>query len=213
MMCPQCGKRYVESEAMCRLCGVPLRSPRTVADPAPEAISARPPGIDRTLAEIRRDINAIDQRPLRPAGFFIRFLAYSIDNLLLGLLSLLLAIVAYVILERSGIRIGFEPDEFARWLWLLFVLPNTALSCLYFIYFHAVTGQTVGKLMCGLHVVTADGNRPLGWGRSVARCFGYFLSSFMYLGFLWVLFNRRKRGWHDYLAGTVVVHGPLGIMR
>ena len=96
-----------------------------------------------------------------------------------------------------------------RWVWLLFILPNTVLSCMYFIYFHAVTGQTVGKLVCGLHVVTAAGARPLGWGRSIVRCVGYFLSSFLYMGFLWVVFNRNKRGWHDYLAGSMVVYGPV----
>ena len=95
------------------------------------------------------------------------------------------------------------------WFWLLFIIPYTALTCLYFTYFHAVTGQTVGKLVCGLHVVTASGFRPLGWGRSIVRCIGYFLSSILYLGFLWIMLNRRKRGWHDYLAGSMVVYGPV----
>ena len=209
MLCPQCGKHYAENESVCRLCAVPLYAPRPAAGPDSEPVPFRPPGIDQTLASIRQDISDIDQFPVRPAGFFIRVLAYSIDNLILLLLTLVVACAAFVILERSGTHISFEVEELKRWLWLLCILPNTVLSCLYFIYFHAVTGQTVGKLVCGLHVVTAEGARPLGWGRSIVRCVGYFLSSFLYMGFVWVVFNRNKRGWHDYLAGSMVVYGPV----
>jgi len=208
MICPQCGKHYAEDEGVCRLCAVPLYAPRP-ADPDSGFGPFRPPGLDQTFASIRQDISDIDQYPVRPAGFFIRVLAYSIDNLILALLTLAVAVVAFVLLERSGTHISFESDEFMRWVWLLFILPNTVLSCMYFIYFHAVTGQTVGKLVCGLHVVTAAGSRPLGWGRSTVRCVGYFVSSFLHMGFLWVVFNRKKRGWHDYFAGSMVVYGPL----
>jgi uncharacterized RDD family membrane protein YckC len=207
MICPQCGKHYVEDEGVCRLCAVPLRSPRPAAAPVSGLGPVRPPGLDQTLESIRQDISTIDQRSVRPAGFFIRFLASAIDNLLLTLLTLVVAAAAFVILERSGTSISSDLDEFMRWLWLLFILPNTALSCMYFVYFHAVTGQTVGKLVCGVQVVTAEGNRPLGWWRSIVRYGGYCLSAFfMYIGFLWILVNRRKRGWHDFLAGSVVIY-------
>jgi len=207
MICPQCGKHYVENESVCRLCAVPLQAPPSSVSPAEETGPVRPPGIDQTLESIRQDMNAIDQCSVRPAGFFIRLLACFIDNLLLTLLTLVVSVAVFVVLERSGTPISREPKEFIGWLWLLFVLPNTVLSFVYFSYFHAVTGQTVGKLVCGVQVVTAAGNQPLGWGRSIARCFGYFLSYvFMYVGFLWVLVNRRKRGWHDYLAGSVVIY-------
>ena len=208
MICPQCGKHYAEDESICRLCAVPLYAPRP-ADPVSGPGSFRPPGIDQTLASIRQDISDIDQFPVRPAGFFIRVLAYSIDSLLLALLTLVLTVAACAILKLNVTSISRDPEELMRWVWLLFILPNTMLSCMYFIYFHAVTGQTVGKLVCGLHVVKAAGARPLGWGRSIVRCVGYFLSSFLYMGFLWVAFNRKKRGWHDYLAGSMVVYGPV----
>jgi uncharacterized RDD family membrane protein YckC len=211
MICPQCGKHYSENENVCRLCAVPLQSPQPVAASAPEPVFFRPPGIDHTLQNIRQDINSIDQRAARPAGFFIRVLASCIDNLLLTLITLVVTVVSVVILKPDIASITGDPEEVTRWLWLLLVIPNTALSCLYFIYFHAVTGQTVGKLVCGVQVVTADGKRILGWGRSAVRYLGYFLCSFFFfiggfLGFVWVLFNRRKRGWHDYMAGSVVIY-------
>ena len=210
MICPQCGKHYTEQESVCRLCAVPLQAPPPSVAPVAEPGLARPPGIDMTLESIRHDINSIDQSPARPAGFFIRMLASCIDNLLLTLITLVISIAVYAILEGTDTPISRDADQFADWLWLLFVLPNIALSCMYFVYFHAVTGQTVGKLICGVWVVTAEGNRSLGWRRSIVRCLGYFFSYlFLYAGFLWVLVNRRKRGWHDYLAGSVVVCGPL----
>jgi uncharacterized RDD family membrane protein YckC len=210
MICPQCGKHYGEDEGICRLCAVPLQAPPSFVAPTPDPAPVRPPGIDRTLESIRQDIKSIDQGSVRPAGFFIRVLAYCIDNLLLTLITLVVSCAVYILLERSGTPVSGDPDEFQDWLWLLFVLPNTVLSCVYFSYFHAVTGQTVGKLICGVQVVSAAGNQPLGWGRSIVRCLGYFISCFfLYAGFLWVLLNRRKRGWHDYLAGSVVVCGPL----
>jgi uncharacterized RDD family membrane protein YckC len=207
MMCPQCGKHYIENEDVCRLCAVPLQSPRPTVASQPGLNPTRPPGIDQTLESIRQDINTIDQRSVRPAGFFIRLLAAAIDNIILTLITLVLTVAAVVILKIDIMSLSRDLEELMRWMWLLFILPNTALNCVYFIYFHAVTGQTVGKLACGLHVVTAAGSKPLGWGRSIVRYAGYFLNSmFFYIGFLWVLVNRRKRGWHDYLAGSVVIY-------
>lgn len=210
MICPQCGKHYEENEHVCRMCRVPLQAPaRHAAAQAEHSDFLRPAGIDDTLERIRRDMHAIDgSAPLRPAGFFVRLAAYMLDNFLLALITLLPALVSFVLLKRSGVHFSGDPEDLARWLWLLFVLPNTVLSFIYFGYFHAATGQTVGKRMCGVRVVTAQGARPLGWVRSLVRCAGYFLSSFFYAGFLWIALNRKKRGWHDYLAGTMVVHEP-----
>jgi uncharacterized RDD family membrane protein YckC len=43
----------------------------------------------------------------------------------------------------------------------------------------------------------------------IGRFFAYFVSIFpACLGFLWIAFDRRKQGWHDKIAGTVVVRAP-----
>jgi uncharacterized RDD family membrane protein YckC len=47
---------------------------------------------------------------------------------------------------------------------------------------------------------------PLSIGQAVIRLIGYWVSSaVLYLGFIWVLIDKRRRGWHDLIAGTVVV--------
>ena len=43
-------------------------------------------------------------------------------------------------------------------------------------------------------------------GQLIGRYFGYYVSTIpLFLGFVWVAFDPRKQGWHDKLAGTVVV--------
>jgi uncharacterized RDD family membrane protein YckC len=208
MLCPQCGMPSAEHEVVCRVCNAILHPADSASAPEPAPVEFRPPGIDATLQSIRQDISAINEQPLKPAGFFIRCTAYLIDNLLLAMFTIVPAIIGFMLLKRSGAISSSDPQEMVRWVWLLCVLPNTVLSFIYFGYLHAATGQTIGKWMCGVRVLTAGG-MPIGWGRSLVRCAGYFLSSsLLYLGFVWVLLNRRKRGWHDYLAGTVVVRVP-----
>ena len=66
-------------------------------------------------------------------------------------------------------------------------------------------GQTPGKRLMGIHVVKADGSRITSTD-ALIRATGYFLDTMILsIGWLWALFDEQKRGWHDMLAGTVVV--------
>jgi uncharacterized RDD family membrane protein YckC/cytoskeletal protein CcmA (bactofilin family) len=72
-------------------------------------------------------------------------------------------------------------------------------------------GSTVGGIIFGLKVVRHDG-RPLDWATSVVRALACFLSLiFLCLGFIWIAFDPEKQGWHDKIAGTVVVRLPRGV--
>ena len=76
----------------------------------------------------------------------------------------------------------------------------------YFVLCWSVTGQTPGLRLMGLRVVDAHGSPP-GVGRSVVRFVGLLLAiAPLFAGFLPVLVDRRRRGLHDFLAGTVVVY-------
>ncbi len=45
----------------------------------------------------------------------------------------------------------------------------------------------------------------------MGRYLGYFASTIpLCLGFLWIAFDKRKQGWHDKLAGTVVIRAQRG---
>jgi uncharacterized RDD family membrane protein YckC len=72
---------------------------------------------------------------------------------------------------------------------------------------------TPGKMAMSLRVVDAVSGKKPSTGKLVGRYLAYYLSTIgLFLGFLWVAFDPKKQGWHDKLAGTVVVrpakHGP-----
>ncbi|MBI2358331.1 MAG: RDD family protein [Deltaproteobacteria bacterium] len=74
----------------------------------------------------------------------------------------------------------------------------------YFVILHGMEGCTVGKWCLGLRVVGAR-DPPVGYGRALVRWVGTLISGVSLLGFLWILWQRERRGWHDLLAGTRVI--------
>lgn len=69
-------------------------------------------------------------------------------------------------------------------------------------------GWSPGKWLFGLRVVDAEGNPP-GIRRGLTRA-AFTLASELpvFLGFVWALFDRERRTWHDHLAQTWVVRKP-----
>ncbi len=138
-------------------------------------------------------------------GFFRRCGAFLIDLLVLFLFS---ALLFYLLL--IGYRVGLAANQevlsldqmeaFSR----LFGFACLFFLASYFVLLHRMGGQTVGKWTMGLRVVGKQGSPITSW-QSAMRLVGYLLSGFFGLGFLWILWSREKRGWHDWLAGTWVV--------
>lgn len=85
-------------------------------------------------------------------------------------------------------------------------LATAALIFFNFVYLSVLDGQSFGKRLIGLRVVRVDG-RPLNYRTALLRhLVGYPLAVFcLMLGALWVLWDPRQQGWHDKLAGTMVV--------
>lgn len=70
----------------------------------------------------------------------------------------------------------------------------------------AIWGQTLGKKLVKIKVVRSDNSPKVGFIKAFIReVVGKFLSSFFLLGYLWVIWDKKKQAWHDKLAGTVVV--------
>jgi uncharacterized RDD family membrane protein YckC len=69
---------------------------------------------------------------------------------------------------------------------------------------------TIGGIVLGLKVARLD-NRPVTFAvalvRSLAAGFSIFV---LFLGFLWIAWDKEKQGWHDKIAGTVVLKLPRG---
>ncbi len=88
----------------------------------------------------------------------------------------------------------------------LTALGGLLISVSYLLFFWTMGGQTPGKALLGLRVVTRDGGRLSFW-RSLVRFFGYWLSSLLFgAGFLWASVDNYREGLHDKLAGTSVVY-------
>ena len=69
-------------------------------------------------------------------------------------------------------------------------------------------GTTIGGIVLKLQVVRYDGGPltfPVALVRGLAAAFSAFV---LLLGFFWIGWDRDKQGWHDKIAGTVVVRLP-----
>ena len=139
-------------------------------------------------------------------------MAYMIDGFIIGVIFTLLVIIATVAyvagaLSNDGVRLVTKLTDPARMatisalIWAFSIILNIA----YFTYFHGSTGRTPGKSLMGLQVVSVQGT-PLSYGTAFLRSVGYLVSSLVFcLGFIWIGFDKRKQGWHDKIAGTVVI--------
>jgi len=57
-----------------------------------------------------------------------------------------------------------------------------------------------------IKVINEETNNPPGYPSAFLReVIGKFLSLFFFLGFLWVIWDKKKQGWHDKIAHTIVV--------
>jgi len=66
-------------------------------------------------------------------------------------------------------------------------------------------GQTPGKRMLGIRVVKVDGSE-IRTTDALIRAVGYYVNTMVFMiGWIWALFDDKKRGWHDIFAGTIVV--------
>lgn len=136
-------------------------------------------------------------------GFWRRFVAISIDTIILHIFNLILFTIVICMVplphdfgtSRESVYTVYIP------YYGMIILVNAA----YFIYFHGMTGQTPGKKLLGLAVVRTDGE-PMTFGIAFLRWVGYIISKLpLFLGFIWAAFDGRKQGWHDKIAGTCVI--------
>jgi uncharacterized RDD family membrane protein YckC len=150
------------------------------------------------------------------AGFTSRAAAIIIDY---AIISLVTAITV------AALSLFFGLPSVQRFIaWLESILPGITrlfdgltsppfgaaffllFQYLYLVFFFSTTGQTVGKAIMGLRVVTIDGKR-MGVRRSFIRALCYTLSlAPLGLGFLWVLGEDRRKAWHDKIAHTYVLY-------
>ena len=138
--------------------------------------------------------------PTRFAGLVTRVLAFAADAVVINVVGWFVALVISLGLSLIGI-----PDEVVDVLIAIGSLIALLWTVSYFAFFWSTTGQTPGNRLLGIRVVDAGTGLPPRPGRAVRRFFCLILAALpLCLGFLWILVDDRRRGWHDMLAGTVV---------
>jgi uncharacterized RDD family membrane protein YckC len=148
----------------------------------------------------------------QPAGFWRRVFAGVFDCFFLMTAAMLLFLEIIVVItwaDQYGWTVLNAPETKAViWMVLGLVWYGTSvilLPILYYTLTEGAFGQTLGKALFGIAVVSADG-LPIGYGRAFAR-----LLTLPYallpagLGLLWAALPPAKRGWHDYISATRVV--------
>ena len=144
----------------------------------------------------------MDTAELEYAGFWIRVWASVIDTVLVSVIIFPLLTAIYGSAYWDSEKVIQGPMDFL----LSWVAPAIAV-----VLFWISRQATPGKLAVGARIVDAKTGGNPSTGQLLGRYAGYYLAAIpLLLGFIWVAFDPRKQGWHDKLAGTVVVRKKAG---
>jgi uncharacterized RDD family membrane protein YckC len=135
------------------------------------------------------------QGEVRLAGFGVRLLAQVIDLFWMLPLSVVLATIGAFV-NRGRLSLGGE-------------IMGDVIVALVVLLFWAERQATPGKMVLGLRIIDAETGGPPTLGRMMLRYVGYLVSAIpLGLGYLWVLWDKNRQGWHDRMAGTLVIRDP-----
>jgi uncharacterized RDD family membrane protein YckC len=188
----------------------PLGSP--TQPPAPPSASGQPGSDPRSpapTAPLPGDQSAppafaaAGPPPEALAGFWRRLVAAFLDWLLVGIVAAAIGELFGVEAPSAdgGVNLQLQPAPGP------FILVELA----YFTYFHATSaGQSIGNKILGIRVLDADTGRSLPYARAFVRALVSNLSALpCFLGFFWMLWEPRKRTWHDIVADSLVVRSTF----
>lgn len=133
----------------------------------------------------------------RYVGFWARTFATIVDWVLISIITMPTLFLVY----GAGY---FESDELVMGSWD--VILNYVFPAVVVLLFWRYKSATPGKMLMSAVIVDADTGAKPSMGQLVGRYFGYIPSMVVLgLGYFWVAWDPKKQGWHDKLAGTVVV--------
>lgn len=136
-------------------------------------------------------------------GYGERLVAYIVDVVIVTVVIILVSIVGGLFIGAGAVGGSTSAAVGGA---VLLVIAIFVVTIGYFPYFWARGGATPGMKMFNLMVVRDSDGGPITGGQAVLRLVGYWVSGFvLYLGYIWVFVDKRRRGWHDLIAGTIVV--------
>jgi len=192
-LCPRCGIVLIGTDER----PVGRAHVPTTAEQMPDYqdVLARQRAWDEAfIARARERSPGLDPELHRPAyaGFWIRVVAQVIDVAALMALLFLFALVRHDTVSAHAAAILF-----------------LVVVALYYPLMESSRRQaTFGKGLCGLAVTDTHGRR-ISFLRAVVRLLARIPAGILGLGYLLVAVTPRKRGLHDYIAGTLVLRRGL----
>jgi uncharacterized RDD family membrane protein YckC len=146
----------------------------------------------------------------RYVGFWARFLAMFIDNIWVTIVMVLVLMAVFG--QDFMAMMAMPPDASPEAMGMAVqgaagsLLTQMLLPAALIVGFWVWKAATPGKMVISAKIVDAKTLGKPSTGQLIVRYIGYFISAFVFgLGFLWVAFDKRKQGWHDKIAGTLVI--------
>ena len=141
-----------------------------------------------------------------------RLVAYILDGIIIGIVVSVIVVIGGAVLyagsTMDGNRIVSVSTGPAIVATIIFILAGL-IGLLYFPFFWARGGQTPGMRPFDLRVVRDSDGGSIGWGTAILRLIGLWIAgAVFYLGYIWIFIDKRRRGWQDLIAGTIVVKQP-----
>ncbi|MEK6962974.1 MAG: RDD family protein [Nanoarchaeota archaeon] len=178
MQCRHCGASYSEDDNYCPDCG------RKVG-----GHSASSSGLETHHSAYKGEY----------AGFWTRFIAYIIDGIILMVGLHILGVA----LQTTLLQFTLYPDPTTS---IQRSIAGGIVGLLYFVPFEGATGATPGKMFLGLKILK-ENKEPITYVTAIIRYFGRIPALLIFgLGYIWIAFDKKKQGWHDKIAKTIVVN-------
>ncbi|MEP3049724.1 MAG: RDD family protein [Roseibium sp.] len=198
--CTECGSKLPDDAKHCSGCGASVAATTQVSNSQPDNVSeAQAAGSTETAAEPTREPVYI--------GLGRRFVAHFVD---LILVFIMFYVIGLQVAEKTG---GLTPDGFdLDGTPALIVIALTFFaSTLYFALTEGAGGQSFGKKILGIKVVSADGS-PCSFGQAFSRNVLRLIDgiAFYLVGVIFLMRSDTKQRLGDRVAGTVVIRKTKG---
>jgi uncharacterized RDD family membrane protein YckC len=151
------------------------------------------------------------------AGFWLRFVAYLIDGIILGFFTVGLFIPFFVLVSGPEIlrripqsrRGTAGPEDFGPFFAMIVVFLGVALLVQWLYHAYLESGEkqgTWGKQALSIYVTDLQGNR-ISFGRASGRYFAKIITGLipLWIGFIMAGFTERRQALHDMIASTLVL--------
>jgi len=145
------------------------------------------------------------------AGFWRRLAASIIDSIIFLILFVLIRGALGIMNNLPMASMDLASVSLSQILWQTFSIWETLISLLLTVLMWKKFLGTPGKLFFDCIVVDEKTHQPMKVGQALVRYLSYYISIIpLGLGFIWIAFDKKKQGFHDKIAKTVVImqHKP-----